>query len=99
MTTGMQKSTQETLQRLVDQIERLEAEKQGLADDIRDKFAEAKSVGFDVKILRKVLRLRKQSKTDREEEEAILHTYMASLGMLADTPLGKWAVDNREMAN
>lgn len=97
--TAMQKSAQDDLRRLVEQIERLCEEKKGIEDDIKDKFAEAKSSGFDVKILRQVLKLRKKSKTDREEEEAVLHAYMASLGMIADLPLGKWAIDNREMAN
>lgn len=99
MTTGMQKSTQEELRRLVEQIERLEAEKKGLAEDISDKFAEAKARGFDVKALRKVLKLRKQSKTDRDEEQAVLDVYLAALGMLSDTPLGQWAIENREVPN
>jgi uncharacterized protein (UPF0335 family) len=97
--TGLQKSAQEDLRRLVEQIERLEDEKKGISDDIRDKFAECKGVGFDVKILRQVLKLRKKSKTDRDEEDAILSTYLSALGMLADTPLGKWSLENRELAN
>ena len=80
--TTLQASTQNQLRQLIEQIERLEEEKKGLSDDIKDKFLEAKSVGFDVKALRKVIRLRKQSKTDREEEEAILEVYMHALGML-----------------
>ena len=59
----------------------MEEEKKAIADDIRDKFAEAKAVGFDVKALRQILRLRKKSKDDRDEEEAILATYMHALGM------------------
>lgn len=93
----MQKSTQETLQRLVTQIERLEDEKKGLGEDISDKFKEAKSLGFDAKILRKVLRLRKKSKTDRDEEEQILAVYMHALGM-GGTPLDDWANDRSESA-
>lgn len=97
MTTQMQKSTQEQLKRLITQIERLEEEKAGLAEDIRDKFLEAKAVGFDVKIMRQVLRLRKKSKTDRDEEDAVLATYLSALGMLSeqmgDTPMGDWARD------
>ena len=58
----------------------------GLAEDVRDKFAEAKALGFDVKVLRQVIRLRKKSKDDRDEEQAVLETYLHALGMLADDP-------------
>jgi len=80
----MQAATQNQLRQFVEQIERLEEEKKGIAEDIRDKFAEAKAVGFDVKALRQIIRLRKKSKTDRDEEDAILETYMHALGMLGD---------------
>ena len=80
----LQASAQNQLRQFVEQIERLEEEKKALADDIRDKFAEAKAVGFDIKALRQVIRLRKKSKTDRQEEEAILDTYLHALGMLDD---------------
>ena len=87
--------SQEQLRRLISQIERLEEDKRGLAEDIRDKFAEAKALGFDVKIMKQVLRLRKKSKTDRDEEEAVLATYLHAMGMLGealgDTPMGNWA--------
>lgn len=93
--TGLQKSSQEHLQRLVQQIERLEEEKKGISEDITDKYAEAKAMGFDVKILRQVIRLRKQSKTERDEQQAVLDTYLHALGMFAeamtDTPMGDWA--------
>ena len=79
-------SAQNHLRQFIEQIERLEEEKKGLAEDIRDKFAEAKAVGFDVKVLRQVIRLRKKSKTDRDEEEAVLATYMHALGMLGEEP-------------
>ena len=82
----LQASTQNQLRQIVEQIERLEEEKKALAEDIRDKFAEAKAVGFDVKALRQVIRLRKKSQTDRQEEEMILETYMHALGML-DEPV------------
>lgn len=95
MTVGIQKSAAENLQRLVKQIERLEEEKKGLAEDISDKYAEAKALGFDVKILRQVIRLRKVPKTDREEAQMVLDTYLHALGMLGeqmgDTPMGDWA--------
>jgi uncharacterized protein (UPF0335 family) len=82
--TSLQASSQNQLRQLVEQIERLEEEKKGIAEDIKDKFAEAKAMGFDVKVLRQVIRLRKKSKTDRDEEEAILDTYLHALGMLSD---------------
>ena len=84
--TTLQASTQNQLRQLVEQIERLEEEKKGIAEDIRDKFAEAKAVGFDIKALRQVLRLRKKSKTDRDEEQAVLETYLHALGMLTEEP-------------
>ena len=80
--TTLQASTQNQLRQLIEQIERLDEEKKGLAEDIKDKFLEAKAVGFDVKILRQVIRLRKQSKDDRDEQQAVLDTYLHALGML-----------------
>lgn len=79
---GLQASAQNQLRQLVEQLERLEEEKKAIAEDIRDKFAEAKALGFDVKALRQVLRLRKKSREDRQEEEAVLETYLHALGML-----------------
>jgi uncharacterized protein (UPF0335 family) len=79
----LQASTQNQLRQIVEQIERLEEEKKALADDIRDKYLEAKAVGFDVKALRTIVRLRKKSSTERQEEETILEVYMHALGMLA----------------
>ena len=86
--TTLQAATQKQLRQFVEQIERLEEEKKAITDDIRDKYAEAKAVGFDVKALRQVVRLRKKSRTDRQEEEAVLATYMHALGMLEDPPVG-----------
>ena len=77
-------SSQNQLRQIVEQIERLEQEKKALADDIRDKYLEAKAVGFDVKALRTIVRLRKKSKTERQEEESILEVYLHALGMLID---------------
>lgn len=65
----------------VERIERLEEEKKGTADDIREVYAEAKGNGFDVKILRKVIQLRKQDPAERAEAEAILDLYCSALGM------------------
>src|SRR3954471_11370977 len=81
------------LKAFVERVERLEEEKKALSDDIRDVYAEAKANGFDVKALRAVVRLRKQDADERAEQEAILETYMHALGMLADTPLGRAAIE------
>ncbi|MEQ9315766.1 MAG: DUF2312 domain-containing protein, partial [Henriciella sp.] len=64
----------------IERIERLEEEKAALAADIKDVFAEAKSMGYDVKALRQVVRIRKQDKQEREEAEAVLETYLIALG-------------------
>lgn len=65
----------------VERIERLEDEKKALSDDIKDVFAEAKSNGYDVKVLRQVIRLRKQDSNERQEMEALLDLYLHALGM------------------
>ena len=70
------------LKSVVERIERLEAEKKALSDDIRDIFAEAKGDGFDVTILRQVIKLRKMDRADVEEQETILDLYRQALGML-----------------
>lgn len=74
-------SSEEQLRLLIERVERLEEEKKGVADDIRDVYSEAKAVGFDPKIMRQIVRLRKMSKDDRAEMEAILETYKKALGM------------------
>jgi uncharacterized protein (UPF0335 family) len=80
--TTLQASTQNQLRQLIEQIERLEEEKKALAGDIRDKFAESKALGFDVKAMKQIIRMRKKSQTERQEEESILEVYMHALGML-----------------
>lgn len=65
------------LKSFVERVERLEEEKKSFADDIKDVYAEAKSTGFDVKVLRAIVRLRKQSKAERQEFEAVLDEYDA----------------------
>jgi uncharacterized protein (UPF0335 family) len=70
------------LRSFIERIERLEEEKKGIADDIRDVFAEAKGNGFDTKVMRQVIRLRKKDANERQEEEAILDLYMHALGMI-----------------
>jgi uncharacterized protein (UPF0335 family) len=71
----------ERLRSLVERIERLEEEKKALADDIKDVFAEAKSAGFDVKVLRQLIRLRRQQPAEIEEQETLLDLYRRALGM------------------
>lgn len=82
--TTLQASAQNQLRQIVEQIERLEEEKKAIAGDIKDKYLEAKAVGFDVKVLRKIVSLRKKDTSERQEEEAILEVYMHALGMLLD---------------
>lgn len=67
------------LRSLIERIERLEDEKKAIASDIRDIFAEAKSAGFDVKIMRTILKLRKMDAADRDEQEFLLETYRKAL--------------------
>ena len=69
------------LRAIIERIERLEEDKQAIADDIKDVYAEAKANGYDTKILRQVIRIRKQDKSEREEMEALLELYMQALGM------------------
>jgi uncharacterized protein (UPF0335 family) len=71
----------EQLRLFIERIERLEEEKKGMADDIRDVYAEAKSQGYDSKTMRAIVRLRKMEKQAREEAEHLLETYKAALGL------------------
>ena len=77
----MAEATDDRLRLLIERIERLEEEKKGIADDIRDVYAEAKAVGYDPKIMRQIVRLRKMKPDDRAEQEMILETYKAALGL------------------
>lgn len=81
------------LNQLVARIERLEEEKKALADDIKEVYAEAKAHGFDVKILRQVIRLRKMDKADLAEQETLLQVYMDALGMTTDHSAGAEAAE------
>lgn len=84
--------TNNQLQQIISRIEKLEDEKSAIGLDIKEVYAEAKSMGFDPKIIRKVISIRNKDAAKRAEEEALLETYMAALGMLADTPLGQAAI-------
>jgi len=93
---------QDQLRAFVERIERLAEEKQAIADDIKEVYAEAKGNGFDTKVLRQLIRLRKMDRAERLEQEAVLDLYMAALGMIdapaedepeADTPEAGEAVE------
>ena len=73
--------TAEQLKAYVERIERLEEEKAAIAADVREVFAEAKGNGFDTKIMRQVIRLRKMDSQDRSEQEALLDLYKRALGL------------------
>lgn len=75
-------TAQTRLKTIIERIERLEEDKAAVAADIKEVFAEAKGEGFDVKILRKVVRLRKQDQAKRLEEEALLDLYLSAIGGL-----------------
>ncbi len=77
----MAEASDDRLRLLIERIERLEEEKKGIADDIRDVYAESKATGYDVKIMRQIVRLRKMKPDDRREMETILETYKAALGI------------------
>lgn len=84
--------TNNQIKALVERIEKLEEEKAAIAEDIKEVYAEAKGNGFDPKIIKKVIALRKQDAQKLKEEQALLATYMDALGMLATTPLGAAAI-------
>lgn len=74
----------EQLKSIIARVEKLEEEKKGIADDIRDVFAEAKGNGYDVKAIRSIIKIRKMDAAEREEAETILDTYMHALGMIPE---------------
>jgi uncharacterized protein (UPF0335 family) len=75
-------TAQTQLKTIIERIERLEEDKAGVMADLKEVYAEAKGNGFDVKILRKVVRLRKQDKAKRDEEEALVDLYLSAIGGL-----------------
>jgi uncharacterized protein (UPF0335 family) len=72
----------EQLRLFIERIETLEEEKKGISDDIKDVYAEAKATGFDTKIMKKMVKLRKMTRDARMEEEALTETYCAALGLM-----------------
>jgi uncharacterized protein (UPF0335 family) len=85
--------TAKRLLSIIERIEALEAERKNLGQDIKDIYWEAKSAGFDAPTIRLIIKHRAEDAAKREEREALLETYMAALGQLADTPLGKAATE------
>ena len=79
--SGDTSATDDQLRLFIERIERLEEEEKGIKDDKRDTYNEAKSQGYDPKIMREVVRLRKMSPHDRAERDAILETYRAAIGL------------------
>ncbi len=73
-------TAQGRLRSIIERLERLEEDKQAILTDMKEVFSEAKGDGYDVKVLRKVLRIRKQDKAKRQEEEAIMDLYLSALG-------------------
>lgn len=82
-------SARQQLRAIIERIERLEEEKAALTADLREVYAEAKGHGFDTKALRKIVQMRKKEAHERQEEEAVLTTYLHALGMLSDD-LSSW---------
>ena len=74
-------ATDDRLRLLIERVERLEEERKGIQDDIKDVYGEAKAVGYDVKIMRQIVRLRKMKPDDRKEQQMLLDTYMAAMGL------------------
>ncbi len=72
---------QDQIRTIIERIERMEEEKRAIAEDIKEIYAEAKGNGFDTKVLRKVVAIRKQDASERQEQEALLELYMTALGM------------------
>ena len=85
--------TNNQLKMIVERIEALEDDRAIIAEGIKDIYTEAKSNGFDPKILKQIVALRRKDAAKVAEEKVLLATYMDALGMLADTPLGQAAIE------
>ena len=88
----------EKLKSIIERVEKLEEEKKEISKDISDIYSEAKGAGFDAKALKAIVKMRKQDADERAEQQAVLETYMNALGMLADLPLGRAAIDRIQTA-
>ena len=96
MADGTGNLARDHLRAFIERIERLEEEKATLMEDIREIYAEAKGTGFDPKIMRQVVRIRKKEPDQRQEQEYVLDTYLSALGMLEQ--LGEEKVRSQEVA-
>jgi len=83
----------ERLKSFIERIERLEEEKRGLSDDIKEVYAEAKGSGFEPKIMRQIIKLRRMDKADVDEEESLLDLYKRALGMLPEAAIEAQAAE------
>jgi uncharacterized protein (UPF0335 family) len=81
MTTARESTANDRLRLLIERVENLEAEKKAIADDVKDVYSEAKAVGYDPKIMRKIIALRKMKPDDRREQATILQLYADELGL------------------
>ena len=86
-------TTNNKLQSVIERIERMEVEKAAVSEDIKQIYLEAKGNGFDTKIIRKIVAMRKKSAEEREAERAMIELY---LGQLSDTPLGRFVLQSKE---
>lgn len=89
---SINQATAQRLLSIIERIERLEEERKALAEDVKDIYREAKSAGYDVPTIRLLIKRRAEDAAKRQEREALLETYLAALGQLADTPLGNAAL-------
>jgi uncharacterized protein (UPF0335 family) len=83
----------EQLKSLIERIERLEDEKRALGEDIKEVYAEAKGSGFDTKIMRQLIKIRKMDKDDHDEQETLLDLYMRAIGMLPEAAVSAQAAE------
>lgn len=90
--SNVNQDTAKRLLSIIERVERLEEERKALASDVKDIFTEAKSAGFNVPTIRAIIKHRAEDAAKREEREALMETYLAALGQLGDTPLGKAAL-------
>ena len=91
--SSVNSATAKRLLSIIERIERLEEERKALGEDVKDIYREAKSAGFDAPTIRLIIKHRAEDEAKRAEREALLETYLAALGQLADTPLGKAATE------
>lgn len=90
--TEVGNNTAKDLQSLIERIENMEADKKTISEDIKDVYSEAKGRGYDTAAIKEIVKMRREDAEKRRTREAIVDTYLAALGQLADTPLGRAAI-------